>query len=581
MTSRTPQFDAALDDYFSKLELDAHGGQWRVCRFSGERFPVLAEDVAFYRKVRVPLPTLSPEERIRRKAAYFNNYNLFKVTSAHSGKPIVAAYDPNTPYKVFEHRAWFSDEWDPLAFGRPYDGTTPLFGQLRALQLAVPRPNLITDVTNVRSEYTNTSTNLKDSYFAFSTLAGENLYYFDCCDGSKDCVDCESVWGCTECYRCQLDYACYQCLACEDCRDCIDSRFLFDCRNCTSCFMCANLRHKKFCFMGEQLSKEEYAARMAAVNIGDYTTFARLVEQYVAMKKSAVRRPDNNFKVTNVSGDFIDNSKNCRGGFYLFNCENVHYSFGLADYRDCYDIFGGAGGELCYEYAGISTRENFDVRFSAQVNQCRDVEYCDLCYNCSNCFGCIGLRNKKFCVLNRQCTEEEYWPLVDRMKTAMLAAGEYGEFFPPESLPTPYRISFTTAYDGYLDFENATRYGYDTREIPNLTARPDGEVIATTDLPLDIRDVDDSILEKAIHDTVNDRYFKLTPYELTFYRKHGIPIPRVYPLGRLAEFRKRYTLRLRFYDRTCPTCSTQFRSVYDPKEYPTVYCESCYNTKVV
>jgi len=57
MTSKTPKFDQALDEYFSKLELDEKGGQWRVCRFSGEKFYVRLEDVEFYKKMRVPLPT--------------------------------------------------------------------------------------------------------------------------------------------------------------------------------------------------------------------------------------------------------------------------------------------------------------------------------------------------------------------------------------------------------------------------------------------------------------------------------------------------------------------------------------------
>ena len=56
MTSKTPQFDAALDAYFAALALDEKGGQWRLCRFSGERFYVRPEDIVFYKEMRVPLP---------------------------------------------------------------------------------------------------------------------------------------------------------------------------------------------------------------------------------------------------------------------------------------------------------------------------------------------------------------------------------------------------------------------------------------------------------------------------------------------------------------------------------------------
>src|SRR3989338_10999337 len=97
MQSKTPNFDRALDGDFSKLELDKKGGQWRVCHFSGEKFYVRPEDVAFYKKMRVPLPTLSPNERLRRRADYYNTHTFFKNISAFSGEEIISVYPPNYP----------------------------------------------------------------------------------------------------------------------------------------------------------------------------------------------------------------------------------------------------------------------------------------------------------------------------------------------------------------------------------------------------------------------------------------------------------------------------------------------------
>ncbi|MEK7065733.1 MAG: hypothetical protein AAB938_00070, partial [Patescibacteria group bacterium] len=140
--SKTPQFDEALDEYFAKLELDENGGQWRTCRFSGKKFYVRPEDIEFYKRIRVPLPTLSPHERTRRKLGHTNFFNLFRTTSAYSGKTIVAAYPPTTPYKIYEHKVWNSDNWDPFEFGIRYDTSRGFFDQYRELQLSVPRPNL-------------------------------------------------------------------------------------------------------------------------------------------------------------------------------------------------------------------------------------------------------------------------------------------------------------------------------------------------------------------------------------------------------------------------------------------------------
>ena len=160
--SKTPRFDEVLDKYFTDLTLDEKGGQWRTCRFSGQKFYIRPEDIEFYKEIKVSLPTLTPNERIRRKLAFWNSYNLFKGTSALSGDKLISQYPPNTPYKIYEHQVWFGEGWDPLEYGREYDNNEKFFEQYKALQLEVPRSNLYVDNTSVNSDYTNDSFHLKN-----------------------------------------------------------------------------------------------------------------------------------------------------------------------------------------------------------------------------------------------------------------------------------------------------------------------------------------------------------------------------------------------------------------------------------
>ncbi|MDP3784467.1 MAG: hypothetical protein Q8R12_00045, partial [bacterium] len=302
MTSKTPNFDKALDEYFSKLELEEksgpspagaasarEGGQWRTCRFSGEKFYVRPEDIAFYKKIRVPLPTLSPNERLRRRAAYFNTHTLFKNTSAFSGKDIISIYPPNyptpKPYKIYEHQAWFGDKWDPLFYGRSFDFMRNFFEQFYQLQVDIPRPNLYTDSSNINSDYTNTSVRLKNCYLTYNSLDGENLYYFDCCTNNRDCVDCDSMFSSEITYGCLKGMKLYKCFFCELSENCIDSYFLYDCRNCTNCFGGINLRYKKYIFFGEQLTKEEYENKLASINLGDYLVLEEYKKKFAEFKK--------------------------------------------------------------------------------------------------------------------------------------------------------------------------------------------------------------------------------------------------------------------------------------------------------
>lgn len=580
MPSKTPKFDAALDEYFSKLELDGKGGQWRACRFSGENFYVRPEDVAFYKKMRVPLPTLSPNERLRRKLASFNSYELFRGISAFSGKSIVSAYPPNTKLKIFEHQAWFGDSWNPLEYGRNFDGGKSFFTQFADLQKEVPRPNLFTDTSNINSDYTNASVRLKNSFLAFDALNGENLYYFVCCFDNRDCVDCDSMNESEICYEALKGTKLYKCFFCELCEGCIESYFLFDCRNCTNCFGGVNLRNKKYVFFGEQLTKKDYEKRVASINLGDLEVLEEYKKRFNELKKKAIHPALHLKNAANSVGETVENCRDCYFVYYLYESEHVAYSLGGYGYKDSYDVVGGTYAEKCYEVITVSTEHIFNIKFSAFINESTGLEYCDLLRNCHDCFGSIGLRNRSFCIFNKQYEEDEYWKIVDEIKAKMLEDGKYGEFFPPSLLPLPYNVSYASYYRGFDDIETAKKYGYriETIDPPKDVS---GDTILPEDLPRDIKDVDDSILDKIIFDKGNGKKYRITPYELSFYRKYNLPLPRQHPDLRIKRRTNYWYLKMQFNDLICPKCQKKVLSYFDPKGPETVYCIDCYHRKII
>ncbi len=577
MTSKTPQFDRALDEYFAKLELDEKGGQWRTCRFSGNEFYVRPEDIEFYKMMRVPLPTLEPEERRRRRFAVHNSYNLFKGISAYSGKKIVTIYPPGSPFKFYEHQVWYSDAWDPLSYAKNIDSTQPFFSQFYDLQLAVPRPALISDISNVNSDYTTGSKGLKNCYIVFDQSGGEDLYYHQCCSNDKNCIECWALDDCDTCYECKLSRNLFQCFYCEMSRNCIGSSFLWDCRNSENCFMSSGLRNKKHYFRNEYVGPEEYLRRMQEVDFGSFNEVQKLREEFRQLKLATPRKPNWNEKSENSLGDFIWSSKDVYYSLYADLCENVAYSEGLANARDVYDTFGGNQTERLYEVSNIWDENCYNVKFSSHVNGCRDVEYSDFCNECTNCFGCVGLDRKQFCIFNKQYNEEDYWRSIDQIKLTMLKRKEYGEFFPPEFLPFPYRVTIPMSYAGFQDLENAQKYGYDTSLIPIDTADEGGpdEILAET-LPDNIKEVTDEILSKVIVDK-NGKRFRYLRQELEFYRTHHIPLPREHPSLRMAKWMADFVIRLRFYERMCGKCGKNITTSYPPDApEKNIWCESCY-----
>jgi len=579
--TKTPQFDKALDEYFAKLELDEKGGQWRTCRFSGEKFYVRPEDIEFYKKIGVPLPTLSPKERIRRKLAFFNSYHLFKITSAFSEKPIISHYPPNTPYKVYEHQVWFGgDEWSAEEYSRAYDSERGFFEQYKELQLAVPRPNLYVDPKSINSDYSNNSIDLKNCYLVFDAVMSEDCSYSLMVDRSRSCLESFTLINGNTCYEGFESMNLHNCRFAEYSRDSIDCSFIYDCRNCARCFGCTNLRNKQNYFFNEPLSKEAYDEKTKAINLGDLETVNQIKARYKELKGKAIRKENHNDFSINSMGDYLKHCKNCYACFYTAYGENIAYSIGSTKARDCYDLAGGIGTEFSYDtYGGVG---NYGVKFSHKLTSCNNVEYSELLTNCHDCYGCIGLKNKSFCIFNKQFEEDDYWKTLDVIKTKMFEAGDYGEFFPPSLAPIPYNISYANSYAGYDDLEVAKRYGYRIEAIPETLYAVEGEVIDAQNLPKDIREVKDDILDKVIFDGKNNKKFRYIKSELDFYRKHGIPLPLEHYSARLAEKRKRFgSIALEFHERKCPKCGKMMQSSYAPDRPEIVYCEQCYNAEVV
>jgi len=75
-----------------------------------------------------------------------------------------------------------------------------------------------------------------------------------------------------------------------------------------------------------------------------------------------------------------------------------------------------------------------------------NCEYCNQLTGCDDMFGCMGLKKKRFCILNKQYSKEEYEDLRTKIIKHMLKTGEYGEYFPQDLCPYAYNETITMEY---------------------------------------------------------------------------------------------------------------------------------------
>jgi hypothetical protein len=108
-----------------------------------------------------------------------------------------------------------------------------------------------------------------------------------------------------------------------------------------------------------------------------------------------------NSEYCNFTGD-VKNSYLIFGPVYSENCYygSPYYS------KDCMDALVLRECELCYEC--IDCRKLYQSFYCQDCNNSDFLIYCFDLQGCSECIGCAGLRNKKFCIFNKQYTQEEY-----------------------------------------------------------------------------------------------------------------------------------------------------------------------------
>ena len=558
----------------------------KKCKQCNAEFEITDDDLGFLDKVSpsfadkkfaIPAPALCYKCRLQRRFAWRNERNLFLRPSSKSGKPIVAAYPEDSIYKIFSQDEWWADDWDAMEFGADYDPSEPFFEQLFKLQKKVPRIALI-NVNSENSDYTNQAAKNKNCYMSFDIGWCENALYSKTCYSSKDMVDC---FNCRD--HCSFSYECIDCgntnqsTNCVKCHDVFDCHFCYRIKGCRDCILCSNMQNKQYYIQNKEYTKEEYLKKKEEIGLGLWSSREKLKKEFEKLIQGSVHKFATMFKCEACSGDNLSQCKNLQISFGANRCEDGKYLFYSEGQSDSYDdnFSGGEGGAaLNYETIGCYMPYNSKFIFSSWTLS--NSLYCNFCHSIKDCFGCVGIRNKQYCILNKQYSKDEYEKLVAKIIEKMQADREWGEFFPTEHSPLPYNLSMSGDYFPLTkDKTQAKGYGWKDKTDTLIPA-------ASYDIPDGIKDVGEDILQKVLVCEVSKRPYKIQPQELAFYIQQNIPIPHRHPEERYEE-RFRSIDPLELYHRQCMNegCKNEFETTYAPERPEKVYCESCYQKTIV
>lgn len=538
-----------------------------------DSFTITDAEKAFCARIGVPLPTLAPLERLRELMATRNEWKLYHRTCDKTGKPLISAYPPDSPFTVYENAIWWGDTWDGCDYGREYDFQKPFFEQFAALQKVVPREG--TSIFNSENcDYNSHIRESRNCYLNSLIVGCEDTLYSYWVVNNKNVIDSMYTNDSTLCYECSDVNNCYNCVMLQEANNCSDCLFSYQLRGCKNCIFSTNLINKEYCIFNQPCTKEEFEKTRAEILDGSWKTWQEACKKYADIKQKTIHRAVQMLQCENCTGDHIYKSKNCTNSFEGHSSEDCENALSFANSKDLFTIYsaGWQGCEMIY-YSTVM-RSCTNLKFCKYSWFSTNLSYCDACVSSENCFGCIGLRRKKYCILNKQYTKEEYESLMPRIIAQMEKTGEWGTFFPPAL--SPFAYNETGAQDFFpLTKEEALKNGWRWRDPDQKEYQP----ATIPSLPDTIAAIPETITKEVLACTQCAKNYRIIPQELKVYRERGFPLPRFCPECR---HKKRFQMRngYKFWNRACAHCQKTMQTTYAPQRPEKVVCDECYLKEV-
>ncbi|MFA5773583.1 MAG: hypothetical protein WC908_02845 [Candidatus Paceibacterota bacterium] len=146
----------------------------------------------------------------------------------------------------------------------------------------------------------------------------------------------------------------------------------------------------------------------------DYDFSRPFFKQYQELlSKVPLQNLGNNRCINSPYCNHCADCKNCYLVYASYLAEDILYSQGAGSLKSCIDTYSIMKSEQCYE--DVLCDSLYQVNFSFGSDQSINSSFLKECINCQECICCINLRNKKYCIFNKQYTKEEYLKIKESL----------------------------------------------------------------------------------------------------------------------------------------------------------------------
>jgi len=152
-----------------------------------------------------------------------------------------------------------------------------------------------------------------------------------------------------------------------------------------------------------------------------------------------------------VNCHYCTNANNIKNCYLVRGCsytEDSAYLIWDQSSKQCLDSHMTNRCEL--SYGNVNTIICYRTFFSVDCESCQEIILCKDCVGCNSCFGSIGLRNRSYCIFNRQYTKEEYQKEIEKFNLGSNKS---------------FQMLKNQAYKHWLNFPQKYLHGYHNIDV--------------------------------------------------------------------------------------------------------------------
>ena len=233
-----------------------------------------------------------------------------------------------------------------------------------------------------------------------------------------------------------------------------------------------------------------------------------------------------------------ENVENWYFWYYVKKWKNIMFTWGVDWDENMYDVFT-AWSPTVNDFYWVLWANWENLYCCKNITLSSNLFYSYGCDNCSFCIWCVWLKNKSYCILNKQYTKEDWEIKANEIFENMEQDWTLWEFFPAKL--NPFYFNDTLAgLIWWFTKQEVLKEWFMWREEEIKVDIPDESIVISI---LDLSDyewfdinwkwkINSEILKKVIKDEKWD-YYRIVKMEYDFLVKHDLPLPRLHWLDRM------------------------------------------------